>query len=266
MINAGNYARGVGDPTGMNPNVWSAFQAQKQMDFQEYMSNTSYQRSVADLKAAGLNPILAAQNGGASTPTGAQGDTFASFFHSASGFMNSIGKVIEEAKDDESDSEKGSLYDAVHAVVDPVVETAKEFAGKDEFNSSKEYREQAKELGLKRGYYAIDAAGRLLSSLPGKKKLGAALKMFGKELLNNSGDAKRLLREFEDTDISLLTKPLIAAKYFGAKTAENKKVLNTLKSIWSGFSSGLGIQNYNYVSARSNSEHRNKKSRGRIYR
>ena len=45
--------------------------ADAQMAFQERMSNTSYQRGMADMEKAGLNPMLAYSQGGASAPQGA---------------------------------------------------------------------------------------------------------------------------------------------------------------------------------------------------
>lgn len=70
-----NSAYDLIQQTAQQNNDWSAMQAQKQMDFQMYMSNTAHQREVADLKAAGLNPVLSAGGSGASTPSGAMGQT-----------------------------------------------------------------------------------------------------------------------------------------------------------------------------------------------
>jgi len=62
---------------------FNADEAQKQRDFEKEMSDTSIQRQIADMQAAGINPASIGLMGGASTPSAAS----ASFGSAPSGSM-----------------------------------------------------------------------------------------------------------------------------------------------------------------------------------
>lgn len=63
-------------PAEREANEFTASQAQLQREWEERMSNTAFQRQVADMQAAGINPALAMSGSmGASTPSGASANS-----------------------------------------------------------------------------------------------------------------------------------------------------------------------------------------------
>lgn len=109
---------------------FSSDEASKMRDFQERMASTSYQRAMADMEKAGLNPILAYQQGGAPMAAGAMGSGGSASSPGASSGASSAAGAPNLGTPNILNDKEG-LGRAISNMVNTAVETSRTLQGID---------------------------------------------------------------------------------------------------------------------------------------
>jgi len=114
------FGSGIGDPLSNliatdKANAQAQASADRQMQFQERLSGSAYQRAMDDMRKAGINPMLAISQGGASTPSGASASVFKPDFKTPDNLNTALNTRVNEAtlQKIRSDTETNDFYNKV---------------------------------------------------------------------------------------------------------------------------------------------------------